>query len=106
MNYKAMLQQLGEFGADPLQLLQQAEEIRVAAISDGVVSDKVHQKEGVVECNERSALTAATAVRLKFDIVKWVTAQAEANSQESVECRLVITGLDMTPPGELQHYGA
>lgn len=104
-NYKAMLQRVTEFGGDPLQLMEKAEAIRVAALQDGVVSDKVSVKDGVLEVNERNPATALQAVRLMFDITKWVVLQAEANQEENTECRLVITGLDMTPPKEIQRYG-
>ena len=105
VNYKAMLSRLSEFGADPLQLIEQAEEIRVASLIDGIESDKIHQKEGVLTCVERNPATALQAVRLKHDIIKWLTAQAEANSEDNTECRLIVTGLDMTPPSEMQRYG-
>ena len=104
-NYKAMLSRVTEFGGDPLQLMEKAEAIRVAALCDGVASDKVSVKDGIMEVVERNPATALQAVRLMFDITKWLTMQAEANSEESTECRLVITGLDMTPPKEIQRYG-
>lgn len=104
INYNQILARLTEFEADPLQLLEQAEELRRQAISDGVVSDKVHQKEGVVECTERNAATAIQAVRLKFDIIKWVVSQAEAHYEENIECRLIVTGVDMTTPTEVKKY--
>jgi hypothetical protein len=59
----------------------------------------------VLEVNERNPQTALAAVRLKFDLTKWLTVQTEANQEENTECRLVITGLDMTPPKEIQRYG-
>lgn len=106
-NYKAMLSRVTEFGGDPLQLMEQAEEIRQASLNVGVESDKVHQKEGVVVCTERNPATALQAVRLKYDITRWLTSQSELNQESDTSCRIVITGtgFDMTPPGELQHYG-
>lgn len=105
INYSRMLAKLTEFEADPLQLLEQAEELRRLVISDGVVSEKVSVKDGVLEVTERNAATAIQAVRLKFDIIKWVVSQAEAHTEENTECRLIVTGLDMSTPTEVKKYG-
>lgn len=104
-NYKALLSQVTEFSAHPLQLLEQAETIREEALSNGVVSGKVSAKDGVLEVTERNAATALSAVRLKFDIIKWVVSQAEVHKEENTECRLIVTGLDINPPAEVKRYG-
>lgn len=105
-NYKQLLSQVTEYHSDPLTILSQVEEVRRLALEEGVLSDKVHQKEGVVECNERNPGTAVAALKLKFDILKWLVERADREVIEDVSCQLIVPGLDLTRPEEMKRYGS
>lgn len=106
-NYRQLLSQVTEYNADPLTLLSQAEEIRKVALLDGAISEKVHMRmdTGTVEVLERTPQTALQAVKCKFEILTWLQARADLETTEDTACQLIVPGLDLTQPQEMQRYG-
>ncbi len=84
---------------DPLACLEDLQRAQEMVLG-GYVIERVSPKGQLIEVIEKHPEVVPKIVKAKLEVLKLLKEEVG----ESVECKLIVTGLDLTPPTPLQSY--
>ncbi len=85
---------------DPISMLEDLEEVAQMAVK-GYVTERVSPRGQVIEVIEKNPEVLPKVIKTKLEVLELLRGEVEG----SVECKLIVTGLDLLPPnGEVKTY--